>query len=80
MVKELAEFQLDMANKLHENEYKGGWKHMGETSLLERLKEEMDELEDSIKEDYHKDQIIGECADIANFCMMIADQARNNRI
>lgn len=77
----LAIFLSDMAERLEANDHKTGWDHMSLTQLLQRLRQETGELERAIaKTDaVHVDNgsIIKEAADVANFAMMIADNARS---
>ncbi len=74
----LKEFNRVMLRKLIQNGHKGGWEGNGSGALFDRVKEECIELSDYLIA-FDKDknncsrQIIRECADIANFCMMIAD-------
>ncbi len=77
-IKAFSEFQTDMARKLYENRYKGGWSECTLDYLRKRLEQEVGELQDVINT-LNKEEIINECADVANFCMMIADNFRNNR-
>lgn len=78
-----------MEQKLKKNDHKGGWLKCDSESLLERLREETEELENvlgwrkqdtgrSVGEgvqfiDTSDEAIANEAADIANFAMMIAD-------
>ena len=65
-------FAKQMERKLKINDYKGGWKKCELQYLSMRLTQERKELTDAIaSKDFQK--IIDECADIANFAMMIAD-------
>ena len=74
-------FAERMERKLKKNDYKGdgtSWRQGKLDPLLKRLKEETKELENEI---YclsidNQEEIINEAADIANFAMMIADNAR----
>jgi NTP pyrophosphatase (non-canonical NTP hydrolase) len=73
-------FAEQMENKLKENDNKGGWDDCNLYWLVNRIKEEVSELERAIN--IHRDlgdnrlEIIRESADISNFSMMIADIAR----
>lgn len=73
-------FSEQMENKLKENDHKGGWNHCGKYWLFERMKEETSELlqELSVFSNGAENEgmVIKECADIANFSMMIADKVR----
>lgn len=65
-----------MYDKLHKNQHKGvSWRTETALWLMERLEDEVGELEVAIDEK-NKEEIIKECADVANFAMMIADNAR----
>lgn len=51
------------------NDWKDGWKYLTTYQLKKRIIEEILELTEA-KTDY---EIMQECADIANFCMMLHD-------
>lgn len=82
-------FAEEMEAKLAENRHKGdrdGWRREQVSTLTKRLLCEVGELVDAIgKKDisgtgrFRKAQIRSECADIANFAMMIADVAGGMR-
>lgn len=83
MRKEVITFSKDMERKLCANERKGGWSACELSWLLRRLREETGELSGAIGSLLHADLIdvraqivIDEAADVANFAMMIADNAR----
>jgi len=81
--KEVLWFAWQMERKLRENEDKGHWSECGAEYLLSRLKEETNELDASILADGDKSDIkntVEETADVANFAMMIADNAANGRL
>ena len=71
-------FATKMESVLRDNDHKTGWSDMELIWLFERMGDEWAELEvflqdsDGFKSDCRKD-IINQCADIANFAMMIAD-------
>ncbi|PEP86132.1 hypothetical protein [Bacillus pseudomycoides] len=73
-------FAEQMESKLQENDHKGGWKQCGKYWLFERMQEEMTELLQELSlfsnDAENEDRVIKECADIANFAMMIADKVR----
>ena len=51
-----------------------GWKDENALWLFERLVQEVFELHEAlIKTTYSEEDVIKECADVANFAMMIAD-------
>lgn len=72
---ELAWFSGIMEMTLKENDHKGGWgaEQCTMDYLTGRLQEEVNELVSSL-ESGRKEEIIRECADVANFAMMIADR------
>lgn len=68
-------FATEMEAKLDANRHKGdrqGWLSCTPHSLLTRLKEEVQELEDAMR-DGRFESAKGEAADVGNFAMMIAD-------
>lgn len=68
-------FASQMEKKLKENDYKGGWGTMTFEDLFILMKKEANEILASWMASEKKDPqaIIRECADVANYCMMIAD-------
>lgn len=69
-------FAEQMEARLRENDYKEGWLGEDDAWLLERLEGEAIELGEAMERGYQHDAVIHEAADVANFAMMIADQAR----
>ena len=72
-------FTNDMIAKLMENQHKRHWSNSTSEYLFQRLQEEVEELHEAL---HHKNKvrdIIRECADVANFAMMIADNLHNQR-
>lgn len=73
-------FAEQMERKLRENEHKGGWDDCNLYWLIQRIREETNELVHAV--DLHRDlgaskeNIIREAADVANLAMMVADIAR----
>lgn len=65
-------FAEKMELKLRENDHKGGWEHCSPHWLLDRLKQEVLELENAISSS-DANEITKEAADVANFALMIAD-------
>jgi NTP pyrophosphatase (non-canonical NTP hydrolase) len=62
-----------MEQKLRANDHKGGWDDDTLGALFARLLEEVEELRAGI--DLRSGScIIDEAADVANFCMMLADR------
>jgi NTP pyrophosphatase (non-canonical NTP hydrolase) len=69
-------FATEMQKELDRNARKGyreGWKNCHLSWLLKRAKEEISELETAIDKKQDISNVISECADVANFVMMIAD-------
>lgn len=62
-----------MSEKLQENVHKGGWEHDSVASLLTRLFEEAYEICESVRVGMPARSVYRECADVANFAMMIAE-------
>lgn len=74
---EVAAFAMEMERKLAVNDAKKGqrgWKGDEPFDLLDRVREEADEVYGAIVRDNHAD-ILAECADVANMAMMVADAA-----
>jgi NTP pyrophosphatase (non-canonical NTP hydrolase) len=67
-------FMGDMHRKMQKNRDKAHWSTVSKFWLLNRLKQEVHELHDALLND--PDNVISECADVANFAMMIADKCR----
>lgn len=85
--KEIEWFAQEMEGKLRENDHKGGWEGCRFSELFPRLRDETDELLvkahplqlDTTAEKLTRAdacELIRECADIANFAMMLADNIR----
>lgn len=73
------EFAERMEKKLDQNRHKGdreGWLNDGEQDLMDRLIEELDEVIDAFENGADPETIADELADVANFCMMVADKVR----
>ena len=68
------DFASDMFEKLRKNAHKAHWNTVDQSWLLGRLKVEVEELSNAIN--HTPSEIIQECADVANFAAMIADNAR----
>lgn len=68
-------FAKQMELKLRENDYKGGWGRCSHSWLLNRLKQEVVELEKALDIVDNQENVIKEAADVANFALMIADIA-----
>ena len=66
-----------MEHVLLDNDHKGGWRNIPLEELFSRLANETGELQTEINfPEQDMAAIIKECADIANFAMMVADVAR----
>ena len=72
--RQLGWFAGQMAKKLRENDHKGSWEGLGNDHLTHRLHQEFVELTEAIAKGT-PEQIISEAADVANFALMIADNA-----
>ena len=68
-------FTKEMHKELIANEFKGGWSDECLSDLYASLGNEVSELQVALIDD-DEAEIISECADIANFAMMIAENAR----
>ena len=69
---EVRRFSLLMELKLRKNDHKGGWSTVTPFTLLDLLEGEVKELREALR---HGDplDIAQECADVANYAMMVAD-------
>lgn len=84
----VAWFAERMEKKLLANDGKNGWLQCDKTYLTKRLHDELREMINRAKDigwsnfnhmpiaDRDIEELVDECADIANFAMMIADKAR----
>ena len=70
-------FAKEMDKELNRNSHKGGWKGCGVERLYSGFLEETLELYEQIFKYHSKQGIIEEAIDVANFAMMIADEARH---
>lgn len=69
-------FAVLMEEILEENDWKGGWDRMTQGQLLQRAGQELKELRRALKKKGEdRKHICDEAADVANFCMMIADNS-----
>lgn len=73
----LRRFAEQMELKLRDNDHKGGWKECSNNYLLKRLLEEYQELLKTLAPGGLSFYTTDEAVDVANFAMMIADNARN---
>lgn len=69
---ELRTFVQLQEKVLQDNDHKFGWKDVPNSQLLSLLKLEIKELEEALLDGCNED-ISWECADVANYAMMIAD-------
>jgi len=66
-------FQRIMWDKLMANAHKGGWESASPEELLGRLEDELEELKRAVRCAESPEAVARECADVANFAMMLAD-------
>lgn len=72
----LLRFALEMERKLKDNDHKPGWEDDDNNDLFERILDEARELRDAIENSVPlPTRVIEEAVDVANFAMMIADNA-----
>lgn len=74
----VAIFGARMLEKLQMNSDKAHWGNVPAFHLLERLKEEVCELEEAMLLMKSGDEIISEACDVALFAMFIADNLRKD--
>jgi hypothetical protein len=67
-------FARQMEKRLQANDHKGGWDDEPTDYLIQRLKDEVAELEETLIAGKEAKTIL-EAADVGNFAMMLADQA-----
>jgi NTP pyrophosphatase (non-canonical NTP hydrolase) len=73
---EVRRFAELMELKLRENDHKGGWGDDTCGALFARMIEEGDELHEALAQIRPiPEKVASEAADVANFCLMIADNA-----
>lgn len=68
----VATFAQAMEEKLRENDHKGGWKKCDMQYLSMRLTQEREELRRAVERG-NPEEVLREAADVANYCMMIAE-------
>lgn len=71
---QVMEFAEQMEMKLKANDYKRNWRKCSDEDLLRGLRDEVDELLTAIKRKEPDTAVIMECADVANYAMMLADK------
>ena len=68
-------FAKRMEQTLQRNDYKGGWSECQWEYLIDRLREESQELRLALEAGDNVENIIKEATDVSNFAMMIAENA-----
>lgn len=83
--KEVQEFAEAMEMQLLKHDDRPGWKDCNTHWLWLRIKQELDELREllfdengKLQEKINITKVLLEAADVANFCMMIADVIKEN--
>lgn len=61
---------------LPKNVAKGDWRNSNPEDIAIGLGREVMELAEAIRDSEPPENIINECADIANYCMMLADKVK----
>lgn len=69
---DIESFVLLMLEKLDKNQHKGRWENLNVEQTYEKLTEEVLELRDALVDVDDTEAIIRECADVANFAMILA--------
>jgi len=74
---EVAAFAVAMEERLRANDHKGGWRDCDPWWLLRRIFDEYRELRVAFVRcnmgQGEREEILREAADVANFCLMVAD-------
>lgn len=68
----LADFTTHMRHKLLLTRHRPHWSGSSTGFLIDRARQELEELAEAFKSEDRK-AVVREAADVANFCMMIAD-------
>ena len=78
--KEVIGFAEQMELKLRRDDgKKGGWDDLSIQFLFSRIQDEVKELEEEINNNiFDNDAVVKECADVANFCMMLAQNVNKD--
>jgi hypothetical protein len=71
-------FAGKMEQKLQANDHKVGWSGLPDPYFVQRAQGELQELADALASGMPVEDIILECADVANFVMMLADKKRQH--
>jgi NTP pyrophosphatase (non-canonical NTP hydrolase) len=66
-------FAAVMKQKIRENVDKGDWIDESYNNLFNKLEGELNELHSSVALNHSPMNVVRECADVANYVMMIAD-------
>lgn len=64
-----------MIYKLAKNAHKGKWEDSTGSQAMEQLQQEVSELEEALTDEHNVVSIILECADVANFSLILANIA-----
>lgn len=72
------EFAIEMEKKLAKNDHKTEWNKLPLPAFVRRLQNEVEEMKMALEYET-PDDVTKECADIANFALIIADRANNDR-
>lgn len=72
-------FAIEMQNELDRNNHKSGWHGLSPKWLIHRMKQEVAELEKAVKKEKPREEIQSECADVANFAMMLSNNFMDGR-
>lgn len=79
---EVRDFAYNMEKVLRDNDHKSGWAGEDLDILFELLRQEVEELEDSLESSFnpleYRKAVKKECIDVANFCMMIFSNLEEN--
>lgn len=75
MTQDNAWFNRIVLDVLKDNDHKSGYRECNYLYLLNSLKDEVSEIEDALINQEDPADIVRECADVANFAMMIARKA-----
>lgn len=71
----ISSLEVSMKKKLDENCYKGTWQGLSDLKLFKLANDEMEELLDAILHE-PDENILLECADVANFIVFIHDNVK----
>lgn len=78
---EVLDFAQDMEERLKANDHKNGNLDMSFNALLQRMNEEVDKLAIELNSDTRRvKRIVKEAANVANFALMIATKAKNEKL